>query len=241
MIYHKVNIHIIINSIQIKKCKIYQHFKALLVPSSSPIPTLLPAKNHHADSRHHFIMWLSFRSTFFVRDIQIVAHSQFSFSLLKICPLNTISITNFTQHTLYAQRLCGIYFFHPFLAVYFCLFKKAYHYRQYIIGSCFFLTSLTVLAFVLDCVLSHFNCVPTLCDPMDHSPPGSSAHGISLERILEKKKKMKEYQSGLPCPPPGDLPLPRIKFTSPASPVFQEDSLPAEPFGEALILDYLAQ
>ena len=26
----------------------------------------------------------------------------------------------------------------------------------------------------------------TLCDPMDHSPPGSSAHGILLARILER-------------------------------------------------------
>ena len=26
---------------------------------------------------------------------------------------------------------------------------------------------------------------PTLCDPMDCSPPGSSVHGISLARILE--------------------------------------------------------
>ena len=26
---------------------------------------------------------------------------------------------------------------------------------------------------------------PTLCDPMDSSPPGSSVHGISLARILE--------------------------------------------------------
>ena len=26
---------------------------------------------------------------------------------------------------------------------------------------------------------------PTLCDPMDYSPPGSSVHGISWARILE--------------------------------------------------------
>ena len=26
---------------------------------------------------------------------------------------------------------------------------------------------------------------PTLCDPMDCSPPGSSAHGISQARVLE--------------------------------------------------------
>ena len=26
---------------------------------------------------------------------------------------------------------------------------------------------------------------PTLCDPMDYSPPGSSVHGILQARILE--------------------------------------------------------
>ena len=40
---------------------------------------------------------------------------------------------------------------------------------------------------------------PILCDPMDCSPPGFSIHGISEQ----------EYWSGLPCPPPGDLPNPR--------------------------------
>ena len=46
------------------------------------------------------------------------------------------------------------------------------------------------------CVLSHQSC-PTLYDPMDCSLPGSSVHGI-----LQAK-----YWSGLPCPPPGDLPV----------------------------------
>ena len=27
---------------------------------------------------------------------------------------------------------------------------------------------------------------PTLCDPVDHSPPGSSVHGILQARILEE-------------------------------------------------------
>ena len=37
-----------------------------------------------------------------------------------------------------------------------------------------------------------------------------------------------EYCSGLPCPPPGDLPNPGIE---PRSPALQEDSLPAEQQG----------
>ena len=36
----------------------------------------------------------------------------------------------------------------------------------------------------------------------------------------------KEYWSGLPCPPPGDLPNPGIKPTSPVSPALQADSFP---------------
>ena len=48
----------------------------------------------------------------------------------------------------------------------------------------------------------------TLYDPMDCSPTGSSVIGFSRQ----------EYWSGLPCPPPGDLPNPGIKPTSPAAP-----------------------
>ena len=41
----------------------------------------------------------------------------------------------------------------------------------------------------------------TFCNPMDCSPPTSSVHVILQQ----------EYWSGLPCPPPGDLPNPGIK------------------------------
>ena len=44
-----------------------------------------------------------------------------------------------------------------------------------------------------------------------------------------------EYWSGLPCPPPGDLPNSGIKPTSPASPALQADSLPNEPLGKPYI------
>ena len=45
---------------------------------------------------------------------------------------------------------------------------------------------------------------PTLCDPVDWSPPGSSVYGFSRQ----------EYWSRLPFSPPGDLPNPGIKPTS---------------------------
>ena len=48
----------------------------------------------------------------------------------------------------------------------------------------------------------------TLCNPMDCSLPGSSVHGILQARIW----------SGLPCPPPGDLPNPGMEPTSLMSP-----------------------
>ena len=44
---------------------------------------------------------------------------------------------------------------------------------------------------------------PTLCDPMDHSLPGSSVHGILQARILG--------WVATPRPPPGDLPDLRIE------------------------------
>ena len=40
-----------------------------------------------------------------------------------------------------------------------------------------------------------------------------------------------EYWSGLPCPPPGELPDPGIEPTSPA---LQVNSLPTEPPGKSL-------
>ena len=53
---------------------------------------------------------------------------------------------------------------------------------------------------------------------MDYSPPGSSLHGI-----LQAK-----YWRGLPFPPPGDFPNPRIERVSCVSPALQADSLPTE-------------
>ena len=53
----------------------------------------------------------------------------------------------------------------------------------------------------------------TLYDPMDCSLPGSSVHGFSRQ----------EYWSGLPFPPPEDLPDPGIE---PESSALQVDSLP---------------
>ena len=61
---------------------------------------------------------------------------------------------------------------------------------------------------------------PTLCEPMDCSPTGSSSPwGFARH----------EYWKGLPCSLPGDLPNPGIGSRSPA---LQVDSLPSEPQGK---------
>ena len=55
--------------------------------------------------------------------------------------------------------------------------------------------------------------------------PWTVAHQAPLSMgILQQ-----EYCSGLPFPPPGDLPHPRIQPTSPESPTLQADPLPLEP------------
>ena len=61
---------------------------------------------------------------------------------------------------------------------------------------------------------------PTLCDPMDCSPPDSSVPGIFQSR----------YWSGLPFPSPRDLPDPGME---PASPALAGGFFPTEPVGRA--------
>ena len=49
---------------------------------------------------------------------------------------------------------------------------------------------------------------------------------IACQAPLSMGFSRQEYQSGLPFPPPGDLPDPGIKSVSPASPALQADSSP---------------
>ena len=67
------------------------------------------------------------------------------------------------------------------------------------------------------CVLAQLlqSCL-TLCNPMDCIP----------QAPLSVEFSRHTYWSGLPCPPPGELPDPGIE---PKSPVVQVDSLPTEP------------
>ena len=66
------------------------------------------------------------------------------------------------------------------------------------------------------CLLIHFSCVRLFVTPWTVSCQAPLSMGFSRQ----------EYWSGLPCPPPGDLPDPRIEPVSPSAPALQADSLP---------------
>ena len=70
----------------------------------------------------------------------------------------------------------------------------------------------------------------TLCDPTDHTPPGSCLHGYSPG---------KNIGVGCQAPPPGIFPDPGIKLASPVSPALAASSLPLAPPGKPQ-LDYIA-
>ena len=71
-------------------------------------------------------------------------------------------------------------------------------------------------------LFSHYGRVWLFCDPMDsnscplsqwcHPNISSSVHQAPLSRGFHRQ----EYWSGLPCPPPGELPDPGTKSTSSA-------------------------
>ena len=83
------------------------------------------------------------------------------------------------------------------------------------------ITCVHVCSIILSC--------PTLCNPMDCSPPGSSVRGALQARIL----------GGLPFPPPGDLPDPWIEPVSPVAPTVAGRFFPTELPGKPKNILYL--
>ena len=77
--------------------------------------------------------------------------------------------------------------------------------------------------FVCACLLSPFSLVHLFATLW------TGAHQASLSMRFSRQ----EHWSGLPCPPPGNLPHSGIK---PRSPALQVDSLPAEPPGKPFSL-----
>ena len=72
---------------------------------------------------------------------------------------------------------------------------------------------------------------PTLCDPVNCSPPGSSVHGILQARILE-------WAAISSCRDPPD---PGIEPMSPVSPVLAGGFFTTEPVGKPCIWSTSAQ
>ena len=64
----------------------------------------------------------------------------------------------------------------------FFLHKLASFFKCY--GSVYFIYLIYLSCFMCSCMKSLQLCL-TLCDPMDHSPPDSSVHGILQRKILE--------------------------------------------------------
>ena len=58
---------------------------------------------------------------------------------------------------------------------------------------------------------------------------------VARQAPLSMGFSRQEYWSGLPCPPPGDLPNPGIKPVTPAAPVLQADSLQLSHQGSPLL------
>ena len=93
-------------------------------------------------------------------------------------------------------QTCSSLLFVLILSVYFIFQGKGSHHQQRTVLSLPFqplyllFCLLLAVAWLWDYVLSICFCLvtklcPTLCDPTDYSPPGSSVCGIAQERILE--------------------------------------------------------
>ena len=75
------------------------------------------------------------------------------------------------------------------------------------------------------CVLRHLSCAWLFV----------TLWTVTHQALLSMGFSRQEYWSGLPCPPPGDLPNPEIE---PRSSVLQADSFPSEPQGKLCIYIY---
>ena len=74
-----------------------------------------------------------------------------------------------------------------------------------------------------------------LLNCLSHVPLCVTLWTVAPQAPLSMGFSRHEYLSGLPCPPPGDLPSPRIE---PGSPVLQTDYLPLSDQGNPYIYVY---
>ena len=73
-------------------------------------------------------------------------------------------------------------------------------------------------------MLNRFSCIRLF------GTPWTVVHQAPLSTGFSRQ----EYWSGLPCPPPGDLPNLGIEPTSPMAPTLQVDSLPLSHMGSPI-------
>ena len=74
-------------------------------------------------------------------------------------------------------------------------------------------------------------CVCVL-SPISHVRLFATLQTVSCQAPLLMEFSRQEYWSGLPCPPPGDLPDPGVEPESLTSPAWQAGSLPLVPPGK---------
>ena len=77
------------------------------------------------------------------------------------------------------------------------------------------------------CVLSHFSCVQLF----------TTLWTVAYQAPLSMGFPRQEYWSGLPCPPPGDLPDPGIKLSSTVSLHWRQILYPLSHLGSPYMLD----
>ena len=78
-----------------------------------------------------------------------------------------------------------------------------------------------------------FNSTFTKCCLFSHVQLFVTPWTVVRRAPLSMGFSRQEYWSRFPCPPPGDLPFPRIK---PVSPALQVDSFPLSHLGSPLLL-----
>ena len=97
--------------------------------------------------------------------------------------------------------------------------------------SSFLICAVNFCAKVLACVHSYFSCAQLSVTLW------TVAHQVPLSMGLSRY----EYWSGLPCPPPGDLPNPEIKPVSLTSPALTDGFLTTNAPGKPLCADAVLQ
>ena len=83
--------------------------------------------------------------------------------------------------------------------------------------------------------LSHEGCVPAgTLSRFSHVRLCATPWTVARQAPLSMGFSGQEYWSGLPCPPPGDLPDPGFEPESPTAPALQADSSPMSERGSPM-------